>query len=87
MIVCHCNVIKRAEIVQATRDMLAADPAASLEPQSVYKELKRRGRCCGCFPTVRAIVLEVLESAMQEVDGVSLLTVSHGKRLVPKEIP
>lgn len=63
MIVCHCNVIKRAEIESSIRELLAEDPSACLRPQSVYKMLQKRGKCCGCFPQVESIVETVLKSA------------------------
>lgn len=69
MIVCHCNVVARAEIEAAIRVILAEDAGAPLEPQHVYRALSRRGRCCGCFPAVARIVEEVLASADAAVDA------------------
>jgi len=85
VIVCHCNVIRRAQIVRTIRDLLAEDASAPLEPQYVYKALLRRGRCCGCFPTVRNIVAEVLESAMSDVDGASVLNDAGRTHLMPED--
>lgn len=85
LIVCHCKVVKRAQIVEAVRDLLAADPSAPLEPQHVYKELQRRGRCYGCFPTVRSIVVEILEGAMLDVEGADVLTTWTRKHLMRKD--
>lgn len=66
MIICHCNVIKRDEIVEAIRELLAEDPSVSLEPQSIYKALSHRGKCCGCFPVVKSVVEMVLNNAISE---------------------
>lgn len=85
MIVCHCNVILRTEIEEAVRRLLAADPGAPLEPQFVYRELRKRGRCCGCFPTVTAIVAELLADAMREVDGAGLGRISVLEDILPKD--
>ncbi|WMS43039.1 (2Fe-2S)-binding protein [Acuticoccus sp. MNP-M23] len=85
MIVCHCNVILRAEVEDAARQILAADPGASLEPQSIYRAIQKRGRCCSCFPSVARIVSELLTQAMNEVDGAAILSASPLKSLVPKD--
>ncbi|GAB5375658.1 MAG: hypothetical protein AcusKO_21200 [Acuticoccus sp.] len=85
MIVCHCNVILKREIQEAVRSLLARDPSASLEPQYVYKELQKRGRCCSCFPSVAAIVSDLLADAMNDVDGVELSPASPLKQLMPKD--
>jgi bacterioferritin-associated ferredoxin len=85
VIVCHCNVILKREIEGAVRSLLAADPSAPLEPQHVYRELEKRGRCCGCFPTVTAIVSQLLTNALKEVDATALGRVSPLEELLPKE--
>lgn len=85
MIVCHCNVILRKEIQEAARSILARDPAGGLEPQQIYRELQKRGRCCSCFPTVAAIVDDLLASAMNDVDGVEMSSASPLKTLMPKD--
>ena len=72
MIVCHCNVIADTEIEAAVRAILARDPGAPLEPQWVYRELQKRGRCCGCFPQVERLVANLLASAMAGIDSDAL---------------
>lgn len=69
MIVCQCNVIKRHEIRDAVSAILAADPSGRLEPQYIYRELQKRGRCCSCFPLVASIVEEMLEEALHAVES------------------
>lgn len=68
MIVCHCNVIVKAEVEASVRELLAEDPSACLAPQTVYKRLMKRGRCCGCFPTVNDIIETVLNSAISSAE-------------------
>lgn len=70
MIVCHCNVISCGEIRQAVHRLLADDPAARLHPHDVYRALEKRGRCCGCFPSVEALVSGILEGACADVEDV-----------------
>ncbi|WP_226583413.1 (2Fe-2S)-binding protein [Acuticoccus sediminis] len=69
MIVCQCNVIKRNEIRSAVFSILAADPSGRLEPQYIYRELQKRGRCCSCFPLVASIVEEMLNEATKAIDS------------------
>ncbi|WP_108661804.1 (2Fe-2S)-binding protein [Acuticoccus kandeliae] len=77
MIVCHCNVIKRNEIRDSVRRILAEDPSGRLEPQYIYRELQKRGRCCSCFPTVNAIVEELFAESMKDMDPVSLSAIGE----------
>jgi hypothetical protein len=60
MIVCSCNVITRRDIEAVIEGLLAEDPYAVLTPGLIYHRLGRRGRCCGCFPHVSAILVEHL---------------------------
>ena len=69
MIVCHCNFITKADVEAAVWDILRSDPSARLDPQSVYAQLGKRGKCCGCFPQAEAVVADVLNAAIVEVDG------------------
>lgn len=85
MIVCHCNVILRREVQDTVRRLLAADASAPLEPQHIYRELQKRGRCCSCFPTVTSIVSQLLADAMKEVDATALGRVSPLEELLPKD--
>ncbi len=72
MIVCHCNVIARRQIEDAVREILARDAGAPLNPQHIYRELGKRGKCCGCFPQVERVVEQMLAAALQE-DGAPLV--------------
>lgn len=62
MIVCHCNVIRESEIEDAIHSLLDADPWRLIVPAQVYRELKKRARCCGCFPNVVDIIVRVTET-------------------------
>jgi hypothetical protein len=59
MIVCHCNVITRAEIVSTIETMLAVDAWQLIVPLKVYHAMEKRGRCCGCLPNVIDIIVDV----------------------------
>jgi NAD(P)H-nitrite reductase large subunit len=62
MIVCHCNVITREEIVAEIEAMLAVDEWQLIVPLKVYHAMEKRGRCCGCFPQVTAIIVDTTEA-------------------------
>lgn len=62
MLVCHCNVISEAEIENQILAFLYEDPWQIIVPAKVYRELGKRGRCCGCFPNVVDIITRVTEN-------------------------
>jgi hypothetical protein len=72
MIVCHCNVITSAEIIAIIDAFLAEDSWRMITPVLVYHALGKRGRCCGCFPTVVDLIVErtLLARGGQGVDWV-----------------
>lgn len=57
MITCHCNIITAAEIEEVVRGFLREEPWQLIVPNKVYHEMKKRGRCCGCFPAVVDIII------------------------------
>ncbi|TKT83038.1 (2Fe-2S)-binding protein [Aquamicrobium sp. LC103] len=61
MLVCHCNLITQKEIEQVVVELLDADPWQLIVPAKVYHTLKKRGRCCGCFPNVVETIIRVTE--------------------------
>ena len=61
MLVCHCNIISQKEIEDVILGFLRDDAWQLLVPTKVYRELGKRGRCCGCFPNVVDIIVEVTE--------------------------
>lgn len=66
MIVCHCNVITKADIELAVRDLLSDDPWYQLTPGAVYHALGKRGKCCGCFPAVIDHLIAVVQELRHE---------------------
>ncbi|MCX8282246.1 (2Fe-2S)-binding protein [Phyllobacterium sp. 0TCS1.6C] len=61
MLVCHCNIITQKEIEDTIIELLDADPWQLVVPAKVYHALKKRGRCCGCFPNVVETIIKVTE--------------------------
>ncbi|MCZ7861568.1 (2Fe-2S)-binding protein [Agrobacterium salinitolerans] len=57
MITCHCNYITEAEIEDVVLGFLRQDPWQLVVPNKVYHEIGKRGRCCGCFPSVIDIIV------------------------------
>ena len=79
MLVCHCNIITEQDIEDTVRDLLAADPWQLIVPAKVYHEMGKRGRCCGCFPSVVDIIIRVTEAhhAESEADPVRLTDIQR----------
>jgi hypothetical protein len=61
MLVCHCNLITQKEIEDTIVELLDLDPWQLIVPAKVYHTLKKRGRCCGCFPNVVETIIQVTE--------------------------
>lgn len=61
MLVCHCNIITEMEIEQTIISLLDEDPWNLIVPAKVYHRLRKRGRCCGCFPNVVETIIRVTE--------------------------
>ena len=61
MIVCHCNVLTKAVITDAIEALVAEDPYRLITPGLVYRQLGKRGKCCGCFPQVVGLIVKRLE--------------------------
>lgn len=61
MIVCHCNVLTQTAITQAVDDLIDEDPYQLITPGVVYRQLGKRGKCCGCFPQVVGLIVHRLE--------------------------
>lgn len=61
MIVCQCNILSKGEIEAAVERLLREDPWRLIVPSTVYHAMRVRGRCCGCFPDVVAIIAEVTD--------------------------
>jgi len=61
MLVCHCNLITQREIEAMIVELLDADPWQLIVPAKVYHAMRKRGRCCGCFPNVVETIIRVTE--------------------------
>lgn len=61
MIICHCNVLTEAAINQTIDDLINDDPYQLITPGVVYRQLGKRGKCCGCFPRVVGLIVSRLE--------------------------
>ena len=61
MLVCHCNLITQKEIESTIVELLDQDAWQLIVPAKVYHTLKKRGRCCGCFPNGVERIIRVTE--------------------------
>lgn len=76
MLICQCNIITQKEVEQAIIALLDQDAWQLIVPAKVYHSMKKRGRCCGCFPNVVETIIRVTEEyhARSEADGVDIVT-------------
>ncbi|MCB1462909.1 MAG: (2Fe-2S)-binding protein [Tepidamorphaceae bacterium] len=81
MIVCSCNVISRSEIEETITGFLRRDPWAIVTPGMVYHAMQKRGKCCGCFPNVVGLIVEVTEAYHREIETPSDRVVQLVSRL------
>lgn len=58
MIVCHCNLIMKSEIIEVIEGLLDEDSWRVIVPLQVYHEMSKRGKCCSCFPGVVDLIIE-----------------------------
>lgn len=72
MIVCHCNVLTKAMINDAIEGLIDDDPYQLITPGVVYRELGKRGKCCGCFPQVVSLIVQRLEEFQTRHPSISL---------------
>lgn len=68
MLVCHCNLITQDEVEATIVSLLDEDPWQLLVPAKVYHAMKKRGRCCGCFPNVVETIIRVTEAYHRRAD-------------------
>ncbi len=48
-------------INEAIEGLIDDDPYQLITPGVVYRELGKRGKCCGCFPQVVGLIVRRLE--------------------------
>jgi bacterioferritin-associated ferredoxin len=58
MILCSCNVITRAIIIETAQKLAAERPGRPVTPAQVFRELKVKAQCTVCFPVIRAVFVE-----------------------------
>ena len=61
MIVCSCNVVTLGEIEDVIVGFLQADEWRLITAGMVYHAMKKRGKCCSCFPRVIDVIVRVSE--------------------------
>jgi hypothetical protein len=81
MLICHCNIITEREIEQTIISLLDEDPWQLIVPAKVYHAMRKRGRCCGCFPNVVETIIRVTENYHARSQGGSADIVSHLDRV------
>ena len=81
MLICHCNVITEKEVEQAILDLLEQDPWSLIVPAKVYHSMRKRGRCCGCFPNVVETIIRVTEAYHARLQPIEPHVVSHLDRV------
>ena len=62
MLVCSCNYITDKEIVSTINELLDEDCWQLIVPAKVYHAMAKRGRCCGCFPTVVDLIISTTQA-------------------------
>ncbi|MCG6857439.1 MAG: (2Fe-2S)-binding protein [Salaquimonas sp.] len=81
MLVCSCNIISDREIRQAITVLLREDPWRLIVPLQVYHAMKKRGKCCGCFPQLVDLIIETTQAFHRELDTPDCEIVSFLDRL------
>lgn len=69
MMVCHCNLISDKDIERIVISVLDEDPWQLVVPARIYRELGKRGQCCGCIPHLVDIITRVTERYHLELAG------------------
>lgn len=62
MIVCSCNFITSQDIEDLITSFLDVDEWQLITPGKIYHAMKKRGKCCGCFPGVIDIIVRTTEA-------------------------
>jgi len=69
MLVCQCNLISTTDIEDIVVDILDEDPWQLVVPAHIYRELGKRGQCCGCVPNIVDIIGKVTETYHLKLAG------------------
>lgn len=62
MLICQCNLITTKDIEDIVVSILDEDPWQLVVPARIYRELGKRGQCCGCVPNLVDIIGKVTET-------------------------
>jgi len=81
MLICSCNVIDQKQIEETVWAMLEKDCWQLIVPGKVFREMEKRGRCCGCFPNVLETIIEVTELYHREHNQDENASISHLDRV------
>lgn len=69
MLVCQCNLITTKDIEDIVVSILDDDPWQLVVPARIYRELGKRGQCCGCVPNLVDIIQKVTETYHLKLAG------------------
>lgn len=67
MLVCSCNFISKTDIETVVLDFLEKDAWQLITAGMVYHAIEKRGKCCGCFPQVIAIIIETTRAVHAKI--------------------
>lgn len=81
MLICSCNVIDQKQIEETVLAMLEKDCWQLIVPGKVFREMAKRGRCCGCFPNVLETIIEVTERYHREHNQDENASITHLDRV------
>ena len=81
MLVCSCNYITDADIRDVINQLLDEDCWQLIVPSKVYHAMAKRGRCCGCFPTVVELIISTTEDYHARRDSTQTEVIDFMARL------
>jgi bacterioferritin-associated ferredoxin len=81
MMVCHCNLITSRDIEDIVTAILEDDPWQLVVPAKIYREMGKRGQCCGCIPNLVDIITKTTENYHLRLAGNSDNLIDVRKRL------
>ena len=58
MIVCSCNVLTKARVIDAAETLVRENPGRAVTPGRILRILGVKGQCTVCFSLIRGIVAE-----------------------------
>ncbi len=58
MIICSCNVLTRARIMETAERLALEDPMRPITPGRLFRALGARPNCGTCFSSIRTMIAE-----------------------------